>query len=249
MIISMGKRGPKPKYTINTEWNANLAYAVGLLATDGCLGRDGLWIDLTSKDKEQLQNYNHCLGTKVKIGIKNKNSNNRAWRVQMKNRNFYDFLVSIGFTPRKSMTINKILIPKKYFFDFLRGCLDGDGYTFSYWDPRWKSSFMIYTGFVSASKPFLIWIQEEIFLRLQITGHITNAKKKNIYYQLKYAKYDSLKLLKSIYASKDAIFLKRKRLKIDKTLATIGWSLTPKGKYLTNKRAGGETGTRTTLRW
>ena len=219
----MGKRGPKAKTLINTQWNANLAYAVGLLATDGCIGKDGLWVDLTSKDKEQLENYNKCLGINVKIGIKNKSSPNKAWRVQMKNKLFYEFLVSIGFTPQKSLTIERIDIPDKLFFDFLRGCFDGDGYTFSYWDPRWKSSFMIYTGFVSASKPFLLWIREEVEKRIKINGHITSAKKKNVYYQLKYAKHDSLKLLKCLYKSKDAIYLKRKRLKVDRSLATIGW--------------------------
>ena len=221
----MGKRGPKPKFVIDTKWSGNLAYAVGLLATDGCIGQDGLWVDLTSKDREQLENYNKCLGANIRIGDKNSGSSNKSWRVQMKNKHFHSFLVSIGFTPKKSLTIEKILVPGKYFFDFLRGCLDGDGCTYSYWDPRWKSSFMIYTSFVSASKPFLLWIREEINNRLNINGHITSAKKKNIYYQLKYAKYDSLKLLKSIYSSKNPIYLKRKRLKIDKALATIGWSI------------------------
>jgi hypothetical protein len=221
----MGKRGPKAKILINTKWSANLAYALGLLATDGCIGKDGLWVDLTSKDKEQLENFNRCLGINIKIGLKTGNSANKAWRVQMKNKLFHNFLVSIGFTPRKSATIGKIAIPDKYFLDFLRGCFDGDGYTFSYWDPRWKSSFMIYTGFVSASKPFLLWIREEIEKRLRINGHVTSAKKKNIYYQLKYAKHDSLKLLKKIYSRKDSVYLKRKKLKIDKALATIGWSI------------------------
>lgn len=84
---------------------------------------------------------------------------------------------------------------------------------------------MIYTGFVSASKPFLLWLREEIYERLKVKGHITSAKKKNIYYQLKYAKYDSLKILKQIYLHKDKVYLKRKKLKIDKALAIMGWSI------------------------
>jgi hypothetical protein len=48
----MGKKGPKPKRIIKEKWNANLAYAIGLIATDGCLSSDGLLIDLTSKDRE-----------------------------------------------------------------------------------------------------------------------------------------------------------------------------------------------------
>lgn len=221
----MGKRGPKAKILVNTAWSANLAYAVGLLATDGCIGKDGMWIDLTSKDKEQLKNFNKCLGINIKIRVKDSSSLSQAWRVQMKNKLFHEFLVSIGFTPRKSMTIERIAVPDEYFFDFLRGCLDGDGCTYSYWDPRWRSSFMIYTVLVSASKPFLLWLREEIDKRARIQGHITSAKKKNVYYQLKYAKHDSLKLLKSVYKDKNSIYLKRKKLKIDKALGTIGWSI------------------------
>jgi hypothetical protein len=221
----MGRRGPKPKRLVDTEWSANLAYAIGLLATDGCIGKDGLWIDLTSKDREQLENFCKCIGVNMKIGTKDSGSGRTAWRVQMKNKIFYDFLLSIGFTPSKSLTLKKISIPDKYFFDFLRGCFDGDGCTYSYWDPRWRSSFMIYTCFVSASKSFLLWIRQEVENKLNISGHIYSTKKVNVYYQLKYAKNDSLRLLKRLYYGRNKIHLKRKKLKIDKALASIGMSI------------------------
>ena len=55
----MGKRGPKPGFNarkrVSEEWNSNLAYAIGLLASDGCLSPPGHLIDLTSKDPEQLR--------------------------------------------------------------------------------------------------------------------------------------------------------------------------------------------------
>src|SRR3989344_7282414 len=100
----MGKRGPKPKKIIDTKWSANLAYAIGLIATDGCLSNDNLLIDLTSKDKEQLLNFSKCLGTNFKIGIKWSSGGREYLRVQFKNRIFYNFLLSIGLTPRKSLT-------------------------------------------------------------------------------------------------------------------------------------------------
>src|SRR3989338_4542107 len=60
----MGKRGPKPgfnaKRRISESWSPELAYAVGLLATDGCLSPPGHLIDLTSNDREQLENFNRC---------------------------------------------------------------------------------------------------------------------------------------------------------------------------------------------
>lgn len=176
----MAKRGPKPKKLVNTEWSANMAYAVGLLATDGCLATGQTLIDLTSKDKEQLQNFNKCIGIDLKISRKNIGFQNEAWRVQIKNRIFYDFLLSIGLTPIKSKTIKRISVPDQYFMDFLRGCFDGDGSFYSYWDTRWKSSFMFYISFASASEQFILWMQEEICKRLNIKGHITKSKKKII---------------------------------------------------------------------
>lgn len=221
----MGKRGPKPKKLIDTRWSANLAYAIGLLATDGCLSSDGLLVDLTSNDKEQLENYINCLNVKIKIGRKSNGKGRNSFRVQFKNRLFYDFLLSIGLKPKKSLTLEKLYISERYFFDFLRGCFDGDGCSYSYWDPRWRSSYMFYVGFGSGSKKFLEWIQGEVFKKIKIKSHISISKNKkqdkNPYYQLKYSKYSAIELVKEMYKRKDSVFLKRKRLKINESLGIM----------------------------
>lgn len=218
----MGKKGPKPKKIINTKWSANLAYAIGLIATDGCLSKDGLLIDLTSKDREQLLNFSKALGVEFNIGKKRSGQGVECLRIQFKNRIFYDFLLSIGLTTAKSKTISKIKIPDKYFFDFLRGCFDGDGCFYSYMDPRWKSSFMFYTEFCSASLHFIKWLQITINKLGNIVGHTTTAGKGRTMWQLKYAKKDSLVLLRKMYYSNKNIFLSRKRLKINKALGIVG---------------------------
>ena len=48
---------------------------------------------------------------------------------------------------------------------------------------------------------------------------------RNILKQLKYAKADSLKLLRKMYYSRNAVSLSRKRLKIQKMLAIVGEQL------------------------
>ena len=220
----MGKRGPKPKRIIDEKWSPDLAYAVGLLATDGCITKSHL-IDLTSKDREQLENYRRSLGISTPITRKWKKTGDRYLHVQFKNVYFYTFLVSVGLTPAKSKTLGALRIPQKLFFDFLRGAFDGDGYSYSYWDERWKSSFMFYIGFASASKDFLLWIQSEVEKLLDIRGHITTMGKNHSYYQLKYAKADSFKILKKMYKTPSVICLSRKRLKIDETLRIVGQRL------------------------
>lgn len=216
------KRGPKPKRIIKEVWSSNLAYAVGLLATDGCLAKSGHLIDLTSKDKEQLENFTDCLGLSLKICSKNNGRGQESFRVQFRNVFFYKFLLRIGLSPAKSKTLSCLKIPKRYFFDFLRGCFDGDGYSYSYWDKRWKSSFLFYMGFVSASKKFISWIRREIKTRIKISGHLTVVRKQSVYFQLKYAKKESVKLLKYVYPSSAVVCLSRKRLKIEETLSILG---------------------------
>lgn len=218
------KRGPKPKKLVSTVWSPNLAYAIGLVATDGCLAKHTTLVDLTSKDREQLENFNRCLALKLKIGIKKADNGKFALRVQVKNRIFYDFLLSIGLTPAKSKTLGELRIPDKYYFDFLRGCFDGDGCFYSYWDSRWKSSFMFYTELVSASPKFIDWIREKNGELLGIDGHLAHNKRKTTT-QLKYAKRESLLLLRKMYYSHDSIYLTRKKLKIDKALGIIGESI------------------------
>jgi hypothetical protein len=211
------RKGPKPKKIISEEWNANLAYAIGLIATDGCLSKDGLLIDLTSKDKEQLENFSKCLRINLKIGLKWNNNKDESLRIQFKNRIFYDFLLSIGLTPRKSLTIGKLAIPNKYFFDFLRGCFDGDGCFYSYWDPRWRSSHMFYLEFVSASRKHIDWLREKLEKEINVFGHIVKDSKKSAF-QLKYAKKEALAIIKKMYYNPNVVCLSRKREKIEKAL-------------------------------
>lgn len=220
----MGKRGPKPTKKVNTEWTPNFAYAIGLIASDGCLSSDGRHITFVSKDIEQIENYKKSLNINNKTRMHSSGStSNLAFRVQFGDINFYEFLNSIGLTSVKSLTIGELLIPDFLFFHFLRGLFDGDGCTYSYFDKRWKSSFMLYFCFSSASSVFINWIQSKIKFFTGIKGHITSLSRTNTCYNLKYAKTEALQLIKNIYPSEgEYLFLKRKKLKIDQSLCIIG---------------------------
>lgn len=223
-MLSMGKRGPKPAGKVNIRWSSNFAYAIGLLVSDGCLSPSGRHIVLTSTDIGQLENYMRALNIKMHIG-KVKNMYGGAMRVQFGDILFYQFLLHIGLMPNKSKIIGEIKVPRQYFFDFLRGSFDGDGSTYSYWDKRWKSSFMFYTSFVSASEVHIRWLQREIHRHLGLSGHITHGGPRRVLHQLKYAKRESLILLRKMYKPKQAIYLSRKRLKIVKMLRIVGEKL------------------------
>jgi hypothetical protein len=218
------KPGPKPKEKVKIKWSADFAYAIGLLVTDGCLCRDGCHIDFTSKDQEQIKNFLSCLHISASIGIKDRNKNNQTFRVQIGDVIFYDFLLAIGLMPRKSLILGSIKIPNELFFDFLRGCLDGDGCSYSYWDPRWKSSFMFYISFASGSVKFIKWLRSKIFELSKMKGHISvqgKKEKSKDFYQLRFSKYEAIWLVGRMYYKNNVTKLTRKYLKIQESLAIV----------------------------
>ncbi len=215
----MGKRGPKPKNEINLKWRSELAYAVGLIVTDGNVSKDGRHITFVSKDIEQINNFNKCLGIKPKLGQTVSGYNEKsAHRVQLGNITFYKFLLSLGIMPAKSKIIGEIILPDKYFWDFLRGCFDGDGCFYSYWDKRWRSSFMFYLTFNSASHAHILWLRKEIYKHLLVNGHVSKSRRNGSIYGLRYAKKQALVIIKKIYYNPKVVSLSRKHIKIKKAL-------------------------------
>ncbi|MEK7520028.1 MAG: hypothetical protein AAB581_02180 [Patescibacteria group bacterium] len=203
------------------EWSPQFAYAVGLVATDGSLSRDGRHIELTSADKEQIINFLYCLQRDNKIGMKRSGSGKLCFRTQVGDVVLYRFLTNIGVIPNKSKVLGRVKVPRRYFFDFLRGHFDGDGTFYSYFDPRWKKSFMFYTAFCSASSYHILWLRKAISTLAGVHGHITKSKNNSVY-QLKYAKQESLQLLPKMYYDGRVVCLRRKRLKIKRALRRIG---------------------------
>jgi len=228
----------KPLGKIKLDWSPKFAYAIGLLTTDGNLSPDGRHIEFTSNDGEQLIHLKKCLGLKNKIGTKmNGAGTSRSMRIEFGDVYFYQFLFRVGLSPHKSKALRAIAIPNPYFFDFLRGHFDGDGSFYSYFDPRWKASFMFYITFISASSTHIDWLRKQIEARVGIRGHINKTKS---IFQLRYAKAESLKLLPKLYYNRGVVCLSRKREKIRKALL-----LSRKYKIC----AGGEIGRHATLRW
>jgi len=219
----MGKRGPKPKGKVRIEWSSDFAYAIGLLVSDGCLSPNGRHIILASVDREQLENFMRALRIVVSIG-KVQSPSGKGLRVQFGDVLFYAFLRDIGLMPNKSKIIGAVTIPDEFFFDFLRGSFDGDGSTYAYWDKRWRSSYLFYTAFVSASRLHIDWLQERIETFLGIHGHTTSSRSRSLW-QLKYAKKESLILLHRMYKNPRCIHLRRKRLKIEEMLRIVGEKL------------------------
>jgi hypothetical protein len=131
--------------------------------------------------------------------------------------------MQIGLTPRKSLTLGRLAVPDEYFADFLRGCIDGDGtilvYTDSYHAAR-KPAYVyrrLYVSLVSASRPFLGWIQDTVARLLAVRGTINEkpGRHDRPVWVLRYAKRDSLRLLPWLYGEPAGPCLARKRARAE----------------------------------
>jgi hypothetical protein len=212
----------RPRPTLGEDslrWTADLAYAVGLIATDGNLSRDGRHLAIPSKDYDLLATLRQCLQLRSHITVA-RNAHGVVYRLQWSDRTFYDWLLAIGLTPAKSLTLRPLLIPDEYFADFFRGCVDGDGSVLVYTDryhTNKKPCYVyerLYVSLVSASRQFLEWAQGSVLRLAQVRGTINIRSKTgaNPVWALRYAKAESIRVLRWMYDAPGVPALSRKRV-------------------------------------
>lgn len=112
-------------------WTRELAYAIGLLATDGNLSKDGRHLTVTSANPDLLDVLRASLA--LQAPVRQVGPRGRCYRVQWSDRCFYRWIESIGLSPAKSRSIGPLAVPDQYFADFARG-FGGDGSIVVYMD-------------------------------------------------------------------------------------------------------------------
>ena len=214
-------RGPVPGCRSSTaliQWTADLAYAVGVIATDGNLSRKPGRLSIVSNDVDLLDMLRRSLNLSVPIRPHTGGYGHRCHRIVWSDRPFYDWLLAVGLTPAKSLTLGPLVIPGEYFADFLRGCIDGDGSIVTYVDDYNTSKKPTYTytrlyvSLVSASPRFLEWLQVTVRELTGLSGSLSvrRATGRNDIWRLRYAKGESLALLRWIYYAPNVPCLGRK---------------------------------------
>jgi len=197
---------------LHTVRPADLWYVVGLIATDGCISRDGRHVDITSADRQHLETVRRILGLKIAIGKKrNGPRTSVSYHIQIGSRDLVRFLTAIGLTPRKSLTIGPLDVPDDAFSDFLRGAIDGDGSIRTWIHPgngihQWALKIS------TASPGFAVWLRSRIEDCFHVKGalHCRATGLKRPLYEVKFGKLAMKIILRACYYPGSAA-LERKR--------------------------------------
>jgi hypothetical protein len=202
----------------STEWTPTLAYAVGLLATDGCQ-TDGRHLAFPSADRELVEILLGCLGKTNKIAAVRTRTGGVVYRTQIGDVLFCRWLHGVGVTARKSLTIGDLAVPDRLIPECARGLLDGDGSIANFSCRPTKKRYpdyvyeRLYVEFNSASRAHLEWLRSK--LRPFAGGRgwliITPPKgQRSEYCSLRYGKAASLRLLPELYRDTSVPRLHRK---------------------------------------
>ena len=203
---------------VDTTWTADLAYAVGLIATDGCVA-DGDHVSFVSADRELVEHLLRCLRKANTVSAFRTRIGGIAYRTQIGDVAFCRCLATIGITPRKSLVLGAIDAPDALFIPLVRGLLDGDGSIMNkraradtgrrvdyYWE-------YLQTRFVSASPSHIEWLAARVRTCLGIKGYVAFSRARDgrrPQYTLRFGKRTSLRLLPVLYADPTAPRLTRK---------------------------------------
>ena len=203
-------------------WSPQIAYAVGLIATDGCLVTGQRRIDFCSGDRRLAETYLECLGRDPsRLRVERTARGGFLYRAQLKDAELYRWLLGVGLTPRKSLTLGPLAVSDEHLPHLVRGLLDGDGTILDFTSKadttrRPDGSYRyewFRVRFVSASRPHLVWLQGRIHGALAIRGAIGVSERPpySPLYRLQFGRWDSMRILPWIYADRGAPCLVRKR--------------------------------------
>ncbi len=206
------KKGKVPQnyFDINdlffSVWSSEMAYVLGLIATDGCISRSGT-VALCINDRELLQKVKSLMGSTH--NIKCYGHQEGLYNFSFSRQKLVSDLNKLGIFPNKSLTIRFPAVPDDFLTDFIRGVFDGDGSVF--FDER-SENYPVRTKFVSSSRDFI----EKLESALQKLGmparKIYEQPTKNaISYMFRYGHKDSERLFSIIYKdTRSGLYLERK---------------------------------------
>lgn len=193
----------------------NQAYWLGFIYADGYLvyrpknRNSELGIDLKDTDYQCLYDFNNELGNAHTVTFRHRHKDFNGYSydtnsciIRIYSHEMVCDLMNLNVMPNKTNK-EEYTVCDNYFWDFVRGFLDGDGCI--YVNPRGQIS----VKFVNSNVGFLEYLRKTIDDKLHITGSIYKEKDKK--YQLVYFVQSDVKLfLDNVYYDSNIQFMQRK---------------------------------------
>lgn len=204
------------------QWAPEMAYVMGFFAADGSMTinpRGSHYVEFYITDKDLLETIREIFQSNHKIAIIKRNDNwNKAYRLQIGSKAWFNDLLKLGFVPNKAKRTKLPKIPHQYIGDFVRGYFDGDGCVSiieNHKHDRPNPCFGLMVRFISGSENFL---QD---LKLLLTKHNIDGSRVSYgqgAFRLTYSTRSAIKLYNLMYASCKNLLLERKRKIFEKFL-------------------------------
>lgn len=205
----------KRKYAVNDfffdQENAEMAYILGFLASDGTIRKNSNEIKLTlsAEDYDFLCQLQKLVGGRpIKIYEDSKGYKNATW--EFTSKHIKEKLAEYNIVPEKTFKFTfPTKLNKKYWVDFIRGYFDGDGCisTAGPYAIRWQ--------LCSASRLILETIVDFLEQEYNIPKvNIQIRHGKNLLYYCQYSSISTRKIYHILY-SENCLYLPRKKQKFE----------------------------------
>jgi len=205
--------------TLALQWSETMAYIVGLMATDGCLWSDGRHLSFDSNDRQLVETCLAGLGRPNRYRTVKTRNGHDHFQAVFGDVEFYRWLVPIGLTPRKSLSIGALDVPTRLLVPLARGLFDGDGHLSNFVHAPTRASApkylyeRLWLYFNSGSRAHLEWLRAQLRDVAGLESYLEVQKArpdKNEFYRLKLGNHASRRLLAMFYADPSAPRLERK---------------------------------------
>lgn len=134
------------------RWSPDMAWLLGYTLADGCVRPDRYELSYKSIDYVMLDKVKGLLQSNSEI-----RDSGKIYSLSIYSSQIVQDLQLLGITARKSLTVQMPPVPTEYFWDFLRGVIDGDG------SIRSPSNSIGFT--VTGSLSLITTIREELMQR------------------------------------------------------------------------------------
>lgn len=203
-------------YNVNDSYfkqqSHNMAYILGLLASDGCISKDTnhFYIDLQESDEEILYKIKEELEFEGPIQHYTNNSGCKFSRLRICSRTMKKDLEHYGITAKKTFTLKPpLFLDEQYYISYIRGYFDGDGCIYIDFD-KYKYNWYI----CGARKEVIEWIRSILLNKYGLITYLHSTTKilsqGDPFYMAQIYKRDTIIKLFEILYVPNSLFLNRK---------------------------------------